>query len=431
MNQALQLLLSLAILVVLHELGHFIPAKLFKTKVEKFYLFFDPWFSLFKIKRGETEYGIGWLPLGGYVKIAGMIDESMDKEQMQKPPEPWEFRSKPAWQRLIIMIGGVTVNVILGVLIYWMVLYTWGKETLPVENAKYGVACDSLALKMGLKDGDKILSVDHKYVESLNKIPVTIILDLAGSIQVERNGQKIDIPITSDDVSRMIGSKKTFLTARVPCFVDTLVPGMAAEKAGLKLGDKFISVDGKPTEYFNEAAVIINKSKNQVLPIIVLRGSDTVSLKIPVSAEGTIGFAPDREKYLTIKKIKYGFWEAFPAGVAEGYEKIVMQVKQIGVLFTVKDAHKSLGGFYSLGQVYDAGWDWQVFWSFTAFLSIVLAFMNMLPIPALDGGHIMFLLYEIVTRRKPNEKVMEYAQYGGMIILLALMVYANTDWLRH
>jgi regulator of sigma E protease len=420
------------ILIVLHEMGHFIPAKLFKTRVEKFYLFFDPWFALFKVKRGETEYGIGWLPLGGYVKIAGMIDESMDKEQMKQAPQPWEFRSKPAWQRLIIMLGGVTVNLLLGIFIYWMVLLAWGKQTLPLENVQYGVACDSLALKMGLKDGDKILSVDNKYVEGINRVPLTIILDQAKSIQVERDGQKIDIPVKEENISEMMSAQKTFVTPRYPCYVDSVDPKMPAFAAGLKKGDHIIAMNGVETPFYNDVVRNAQANKNKTVELRLVRGKDTTSLNTTISKDGLIGFIvdADMERFFKIRKIDYSFFGALPAAVAEGWEKIVMQVKTFSVIFSVKGAHKSLGGFYSIAKAYAPVWDWQVFWTFTAFLSIVLAFMNLLPIPALDGGHVMFLLYEMVTRRKPNEKAMEYAQYAGMLLLLALMLYANTDWLR-
>ncbi len=434
MSQAFQLLLILSLLIVLHELGHFIPARLFKVRVEKFYLFFDPWFSLFKFKKGDTEYGIGWLPLGGYVKIAGMIDESMDKEQMKKPAEPWEFRSKPAWQRLIIMVGGVVVNLILGVVIYAMVLFTWGKEILPLENVKYGIACDSLALNIGLKDGDKILSVDNKFVESLNRVPVAIILDKAKSIQVERDGEKISLPLTEEHISMMIGNNKVspFIMARFPSEVDSLLPGHNAEKAGLKVGDRIIAVNDTATPWQHDVSRFVRKNLGKSLDFTLVRGADTLILPILVSAsvDSLTGFRPNEEKYLTYVKTSYGFFESFGAGVSEGADKIQMQIKQIGVLFTVDKAYQSLGGFYSFGKALDPGWDWRVFWSFAAFLSIVLAFMNILPIPALDGGHVMFLLYEIITRRKPNEKVMEYTQYAGMLLLLALMLYANSDFLR-
>lgn len=422
-----QLILSLSILIVLHELGHFIPARLFKTRVEKFYLFFDPWFSLFKIKKGETEYGIGWLPLGGYVKISGMVDESMDKDQLKQPPKPWEFRSKPAWQRLIIMVGGVTVNLILGVLIYWMVLFAWGKETLPLENVKYGISCDSLALEMGFKEGDKILSVDNNPVESFNRIPVAIILDKAQSVQVERDGKKIDIPVREEHLSRMIAEKGVFIEPRMPTVIDTILPGKAAERAGLKKGDKIVAVNGVPTPFFFDFRREIYKRPRQNVNITLVRGNDTLTKLVPVTSERQVGFGRDvtLSHFFETKKIEYSFFEALPAGIKEGYEKIVMQFKQFKVIFTVKDAHRSVGGFMSIGNAFAPEWDWQSFWYLTAFLSIVLAVMNILPIPALDGGHVMFLLYEVITRRKPSERFLEYAQYAGMLLLLALLLYAN------
>ncbi len=432
MSQALQLILSLSILIVLHELGHFIPARLFKTRVEKFYLFFDPWFSLFKIKRGGTEYGIGWLPLGGYVKISGMIDESMDKEQMKKPAQPWEFRSKPAWQRLIIMTGGVIVNLILGVLIYSMVLFTWGKKSLPVDNAIYGIACDSLAMEIGLKDGDKILSVDNNRVESISRIPVAIILDQASSIQVERAGEKVNIPVSEEHISKMVSNNKRspFVAARFPFEVDSVIPGLVANAAGMTEGDVVLAINGIPTPYFQDAQSLFQKNKYKWISVSILRGADTIQKNMRVGLGGVVGIFPNEEKYLTYIKTSYGFFESFGAGLNEGMDKLSLQVKQISVLFTVDKAYQSLGGFWSFGQVFDPTWDWQLFWTFTAFLSIVLAFMNILPIPALDGGHVMFLLYEMITRRKPNEKFMEYSQYAGMLLLLVLMIYANTDFFR-
>ncbi|MGQ0829031.1 MAG: RIP metalloprotease RseP [Bacteroidota bacterium] len=427
LTQAAQFILSLSILIVLHELGHFIPAKLFKTKVEKFYLFFDPWFSLFKVKKGETEYGIGWLPLGGYVKIAGMIDESMDKEQMKLPPEPWEFRSKPAWQRLIIMVGGVTVNVILGILIYAMVLFTWGEQYLPTENAKYGVATtDTLAYQMGLRDGDKILSVDNKPVESINKVSYEVLINKAQSIQVERDGQKLDIPVTDEHLSEMIKGRYTLVEARFPFDVDTVLPGKAAEAAGIKKGDKIIAVNNVSTAYYRDFIKEIKKNKDAPVEIQLVRNSDTIIVKPMVSATGTIGVGPKGlDYYFDIETKQYGFFESFPAGINKAYETFDSYIKQMKVIFTVKDAHKEIGGFMAIGSAYSTSWDWQRFWTFTAFLSIVLAIMNILPIPALDGGHVMFLLYEVITRRKPNEKFMEYAQYAGMFLLLALLLYAN------
>jgi regulator of sigma E protease len=426
LTQIAQFILSLSILIVLHEMGHFIPAKLFKTRVEKFYLFFDPYFSLFKIKRGETEYGIGWLPLGGYVKIAGMIDESMDKEQMKLPPQPWEFRSKPAWQRLIIMVGGVTVNVILGILIYAMVLFTWGDERLLVKNAVNGIATDSLAQHIGLRNGDKVLSVDNIAVDNFRRIPLEIIFNNAKSIQVEREGKTVNIPVTEDDISKMISMKSTLVSPRIPCFVDSVIDTLAAARMGLKKGDQIIGVNGKPTPYFNDVTDILQKNPYTVSTITLVRNADTLSLRIPVDGKGTLGFrAKPYNEILKMDTLHYGFFASFPAGINKAVETFGGYVKQMKVLFTVKGAHKQIGGFGTIASAYSTTWDWQSFWAFTAFLSIVLAIMNILPIPALDGGHVMFLLYEVITRRKPNEKLMEYAQYAGMLLLLALLLYAN------
>ncbi len=426
MVQALQLLLSLSILIVLHEMGHFIPARLFRTRVEKFYLFFDPWFSLFKIKKGDTEYGIGWLPLGGYVKISGMIDESMDKEQMKQPAQPWEFRSKPAWQRLVIMVGGVTVNLLLGILIYVAVIFAWGKEYLPTENLKYGIECDSLALKMGLKNGDKIVSVDGEKVKNFQRIPIKIILDKAKSIQVERNGEVKNVTIDEEYLSRLIKAQKNFIYPRFPCVVDSILPKMPAEKIGLRKGDSITEINGVRVKFFDEVTGNFQKNKSKNIPIKIRRGAEEIVLNTDVDSSGKIGFAPKTpDKILVFKKERFSFLESFPEGARQAYEAVVMQIKQLGVLFTVKDAHKSLGGFISIGKAYGEKWDWQQFWTFTAFLSIVLAFMNILPIPALDGGHVIFLLYEVITGRKPHEKVLEYAQYAGMLLLLSLLLYAN------
>jgi len=427
LTQALQFFLSLSILIVLHEMGHFIPAKLFKTKVEKFYLFFDPWFSLFKVKRGETEYGIGWLPLGGYVKISGMIDESMDKEQMKLPPQPWEFRSKPAWQRLIIMCGGVTVNVILGILIYAMVLFVWGEEYLPAKNVKYGVSCDSIGYKMGIKDGDKVLSVDNKPVESISKVWMDVIMDDAKSIQVDRDGQKMDIPVSKDNISEIMQSKGSLIEPRFPCEVKELTPGKPAAKSLMKVGDRIVAINNIPTPYRNDVTKVLLNNKSKEVNLTLYRGNDTVRTKCGVTEDGMLGIAlqTDLSKYFTTEVKHYGFFASFPAGIHKAKQTIDDYIKQFKVIFTVKGAAKEVGGFLSIGKAYSKTWDWERFWGFTAFLSIVLAFMNILPIPALDGGHVMFLLYEVITRRKPNEKVMEYAQYAGMFLLLGLLLFAN------
>jgi regulator of sigma E protease len=424
-----QLILSLSILVVLHELGHFIPAKLFKTKVEKFYLFFDPWFSLLKFKKGETEYGIGWLPLGGYVKISGMIDESMDRDQLTKPPQPWEFRSKPAWQRLIIMIGGVTVNLILGFLIYAMMLWYWGETYLPAQSVKYGVAVDSLAQSIGMRDGDKIVSVDNVKVENFSAIPAEIILREAKSIQVEREGQQISIAIPPGFIRQMIKQKTPFAIPRVPYYAGTFTKESAGEKAGIRKGDRMISVNGIETPYASDFKKQMAGKKNKRIEVGLLRGNDTVRLNIQVPESGQLGIygEADMSKYFALNVKKYTFFEAIPAGFNKCINTLVKYVQQLRLIFVSKEvkASESVGGFLSIGNLFPGEWDWMSFWEMTALLSIILAFMNILPIPALDGGHVLFLLYEIVTGRKPSEKFLEYAQIVGMVILFGLLLFAN------
>lgn len=425
--QASQLILSLSILVVLHELGHFIPAKLFKTKVEKFYLFFDPWFSLFKTKKGETEYGIGWLPLGGYVKIAGMIDESMDKEQMKEPPKPWEFRSKPAWQRLIIMIGGVTVNVILGMAIYAMVLFVWGTQYIPTENLTYGIYADSTATQIGLKNGDKILDVDGEKVEKFSDIPLKILLEDAKTIAVERNGERENLNIPAGTVAAMIKKQESFMEPAYLPQVQQVMSGSAAEEAGLQEGDLLVQIDDTETPYFQDVVKYLKNHKGEEVVVSVERNSERVQLSAQVSDRGTLGFAitpPDQQIELATQQ--YGLLESIPAGINKAYDSFENYIKQIKLIFKPEtEAYKSLGGFITIGKAFSPEWNWERFWNFTAFLSIILAIMNILPIPALDGGHVMFLIYEIITGRKPHDKVMEYAQIAGIVILLSLMLLAN------
>lgn len=440
--QVLQLILALSILVAIHEFGHFFFAKLFKTKVEKFYLFFDflfPFanvanFSLFKKKIGETEYGIGWFPLGGYVQISGMIDEQMDTSILQTEPQPWEFRSKPAWQRLLIMLGGILMNVFLGVFIYWMILLVWGKDSIPVSELKYGVQCDSVALSMGLKNGDQIVSLDHQPIASIEKLSLNIIMDQPKTIQVKRNGEIIDIPITEQAISDLLASAKRsfFVAPRTPVEVDSVLPHSFADDAGFKKGDIIIKVDSIPVFFFDEyqAAVINYKGKEKV-PFTVLREKDTVVLYSNVTTQGTLGFIRNMEKYLPIKHESYSIVEAIKQGTQNAIDALVMQVKQFKILFTVKDAHKQVGGFYTMYKAMPQTWDWRAFWSFTGFLSLVLAFMNFLPIPMLDGGYILFTLFEIITGIKVSEKVIYYANQVGLFLLLALMIWANTDWLRN
>lgn len=433
-----QLILCLSILVVLHEMGHFLPAKWFKCRVEKFYLFFDPWFSIFKKKIGETVYGIGWLPLGGYVKISGMIDESMDKEQMKLPPQPWEFRSKPAWQRLIIMIGGVTVNLFLGFLIFAMVLWVWGEVYLPAQNAKYGVYVDTLGQKVGLQDGDKIVSVDGKQLEKFDQLSTDIILNEAKTIQVIRNNDTMNLQIPTGTIRSLIKRKGVPLAyPKYPAIVDSIDVNKARFTSGtLKKDDMIIGFNGHRIDSYYELQHKKDTLKNQVVILKVLRNLvDTVTVHVKLTEKGEIGyFQRSARKLLDFSTKKYSFLQSLPAGVAKGWDMLIMNIQNFKLLFTSKEvkASESLGSFLSIGDMFDAEWDWQRFWTMTGLLSVVLAFMNMLPIPALDGGHVLFTLYEIITGRKPGDKFMEYAQMVGMILLLGIMAYAlGLDFWRY
>lgn len=434
--QIAQLVLSLSILVVLHELGHFIPAKLFKTRVEKFYLFFDPWFSLFKKKIGETEYGVGWLPLGGYVKIAGMIDESMDKEQMKLEPQPWEFRSKPAWQRLIIMLGGVTVNIILAFSIYAMLLFVNGEQYLPVEGAKYGIVADSLAQQIGLKTGDKIKGYDHdKKFETFNSIKGTLLLENALSIRVDRNGEILDIPIPRSLTKALVEKKgEGFISIAFPAEIGAVQGGSPIQAAGAKDGDFIIGINGEPIRYFDELRIALRGLKEKTVPLVLLRGTDTVTTTVTVSKAGTLGFAAKPlDSYFKLETKKYTFLQAIPEGVKKTGTTLSNYIKQFRLIFDSEvEGYKQVGSFITITQLFPKMWDWTAFWNLTAFLSIMLAVLNVLPIPALDGGHALFTIIEIITGKKPNEKFLEYAQMVGMILLLTLMVFAlGNDIIRN
>ena len=433
--KAAQLLLSLSILVILHEFGHYITAKWFKCRVEKFYLFFDPWFSLFKKKVGETEYGIGWLPLGGYVKISGMIDESMDKEAMKLPPEPWEFRSKPAWQRLIIMIGGVTVNIILAFIIYAMILFVWGEDRLPMSSVKNGVwITDSLMYEAGLRNGDKLISINNEpvvYFEEVNKDILT-----GKSMIVERNGEQKNINFPVDLVGKLVESKRRrrLVDIRVPALVGEFnkKDTSYASRSGLKMGDKIIAVDSTSVQFFDELIPLVSKKKNGTVLLTVERNGELLPVISKVNADGKIGLGGlsmleyEKAGLLKIEHHSYTFFEALPAGVKKAFAKLGDYIEQFKLILRPETgAYKGIGGFKSMGSIFPSEWDWQNFWSITAFFSIVLAFMNLLPIPALDGGHVLFTLIEMITGRKPNEKFLEYAQIVGMIILFSLLIYAN------
>lgn len=421
-----QFLLSISILVVLHELGHFIPARIFKTRVEKFYLFFDPWFSLFKKKIGDTEYGIGWLPLGGYVKISGMVDESMDTEQLKQPPQPYEFRSKPAWQRLIIMLGGVTVNVLVAFFIYAMMLFAWGKEYIPNDNLTYGVFADSLMIESGIQHGDKIVMVgDHK-PETLNEVNQEVLFGDARTLKISRDGQEININLPKDIDQQMLATgAQSIFYERYPAVVDSVLSEGNAGKAGLIKNDMIHSINGKPSGSFHEVVTLLGAHKGETVELGVTRNSEQLILKADVDTLGRLGyFNKSPFDFLETRKQEYNFFESFPAGVEEGIGILVSYVRSMKLVFS-SEGVKQLGGFGTIAGLFDDSWNWPRFWNMTALLSIILAVMNILPIPALDGGHVMFLLYEIITGRVPNQKFMEYAQLVGIAILFTLLLYAN------
>lgn len=437
-----QLLLSLSILVVLHEFGHYITARWFKCRVEKFFLFFDPWFAIVKKKIGDTVYGIGWLPLGGYVKISGMIDESMDKETMKQPPKEWEFRSKPAWQRLIIMMGGIIMNILVAFVVYAFILMIWGEKKIPTSSMKYGVhVVDSTIYKMGLRNGDRILEIDGKAVTDYEKLRRNLLL--GSTVTVDRKGEKVNLKLDEDLIGQLVENR----SKEVSGFVDIRKPAIAffvpdtskAYKAGLRKDDRLVAVDSTRVEFYDELQNELNARKGKTIQLTVLRGEQEVTFPVALTGEGKIGFAPygidyqqmDSLGWAKLNITKYSFFSAFPAGIRKAGNELKFYVDQFKKILNPKTgAYKGVGGFRGMSRLFNKyTWDWEHFWTMTAFLSIVLAFMNMLPIPALDGGHVMFTLYEMITRRKPNEKFLEYAQIVGMVILLGLMLYANgNDW---
>lgn len=421
-----QLILSLSILVVLHEMGHFIFAKLFKTRVEKFYLFFDPWFSIFKYKKGETEYGIGWLPLGGYVKISGMIDESMDKEAMKLPPQPYEFRSKPTWQRLLIMVGGVLVNFITALVIFWLLLYAYGENYVPVKDAKFGLAFAPIAKEIGLKDGDIVLKVDTFTVDMPVDVARHLLLSDSKTLTVKRGDSTFVLPVSQGFGKKLLGSGvKNFADLRFPFVVDSIIPDMPAAKAGFHKKDSVLAINGKPASYYQEFVKLIGDQKGKTVTIRVQRDTAQVDLTCLVTDKGTVGIISiNPSKYFTFKTSTYSFWGALPAGISKGVNVLVNYVKQMKLIFS-REGVTQIGGFGTMGSLFSPTWDWASFWGLTALISIILAFMNILPIPALDGGHVIFLLYEMITGRKPGDKFMENAQIVGMILLFSLLLFAN------
>lgn len=428
-----QFLLSLSLLIILHELGHFIPAKIFKTRVEKFYLFFDIKYSLLKKKIGETEYGIGWLPLGGYVKISGMIDESMDKEQMALPPQPWEFRSKPTWQRLIIMLGGVTVNFILAFVIYIGMAYTYGDTYVANTDLKDGLLIENKAmLKAGFQTGDKIISCDgDQIVKFDNDINMKIIM--AKEVLIERNGTERQIKMPIDFVDQLSKQEKSPLVSiRMP-FVVSSVEDDSPNKMLLSK-DIIVSLNGQKTKYFDELKTVLQSNKNKTIVAVVLRKQKEVQIPVIVNPAGKLGVqmagldikSLEKLGYYKVSKQEFGFFESIPFGIEKGKNQLLGYGKQLKMIFNPETkAYKQVGGFAAIFNIFPSSWSWEVFWNITALLSIMLGVMNLLPIPALDGGHVMFLLYEMISGKKPSDKFLENAQMVGFVLLISLLLFAN------
>lgn len=427
--KAIQLIMSLSLLVLIHEGGHFLFARLFKTRVNKFCLFFDPWFTLFKFKpkKSETEYAIGWLPLGGYVQIDGMVDETQSADELDHPVQPWEFRAKPAWQRLFIMIGGVLFNFLLALFIYSMILFTWGDEYIPVQQAPLGMSFNETAKSIGFKDGDVLISADGVPFERMNTDLLTAVVD-ARQVTVMRDGVEASVYIPEDMMQRLMADSVRFASFRLPYVIDSVVTNTPAFHAGLQAGDRITHLDGKPIDY-NEFLNNMYKRRESNGPheiqLTYVRRNQTDTLTLMTDSTYRIGVMVNPDVMPTIRK-EYGFFEAFPAGITLGVNTLKGYVGQMKYLFS-KEGAKQLGGFGAIGSIFPASWDWHQFWYMTAFLSIILAFMNILPIPALDGGHVLFLLYEIITRRKPSDKFMERAQMIGMLLLFTLLIWANLN----
>ncbi|MCG9910980.1 MAG: RIP metalloprotease RseP [Flavobacteriales bacterium] len=436
-----QFILSLSILVVLHEFGHYLPAKLFGTRVEKFFLFFDYKFALVKKKIGETVWGIGWIPFGGYVKIAGMVDESMDKDQMAQEPQPWEYRSKPAWQRLIIILGGVTVNIILAFVIYWMMMFVYGEKFLPVANMKDGIWVQNelVANRIGIQTGDHIIRIGNQDMVNFSDLNEALLYSGGKSVVVERNGEQITLNSPAGiDQDILASGTPLVVSIRMPFYVGGFSDEITNGKdCGLQVKDKIIGVDGTPIRYFDEFKTYVANKKGETIALNVLRNEQQQTLNCTVNDSGLVGLAPvnmsmadlEKDGAYEFGKIEYSFFAALPAGLNKTFSTLSGYIKQFKVIFT-KQGAKQIGSLGTIMSMFPPEWNWQAFWQLTAFLSIILAFINVLPIPALDGGHAVFIIYELITGRKPSEKFLEKAQTVGMILLIGLMVYAlgNDIW---
>lgn len=423
-----QVIAALSLLVLIHEFGHFFFARLFKIRVEKFYLFFDPWFSLFKFKPkgSDTEYGIGWLPLGGYCKISGMIDESMDKEAMKEEPKPWEFRSKPAWQRFFVMFGGVFFNFILAILIYSSTLFTWGEEYLKNQDAVYGVQCNDLAKEIGFRNGDRVVSIEGMPVDRFQDIQLSIARNQATTAVVIRDSSEVSVSIDPDYIPAILNTPGMF-TLRVPYEVLSVPDSSLNYNAGLMPGDRVAEVDSQKVFIIQDIQAILMEHKGDSVSFIINRGGTLIPKVLAVDTAGRIGvfLNSDVHKFFNVTQVNYSLLSAIPAGASKTISTITNYIKELGLIFSPKtEAYKSVGSFIAIGNIFPSTWEWEIFWNITAWLSIMLAVINLIPIPALDGGHILFLLYEIITRRKPSDKFLEIAQVIGMLFLLAIMFLA-------
>lgn len=425
--KVVQFFMSLSLLVAIHEFGHYLAARIFKIRVEKFYIFFDPWFSLFKWKRGETEYGVGWLPLGGYVKIAGMIDESMDLEQMQAPVQEWEFRAKPAWQRFIVMIAGVTMNVLLAMIIYSGIRYVSGESYMANEDVKWGYVFNDTAKAMGFQDGDKVVSIDGNAIDDVNDIRAQLLLTKdARTVVVNRGGEQVEFTIPFESLLEMRRNRQyeDLYTLRIPFIVDSLA-SESAQAAGLQVGDEVVACNGEQVDVPTMTDLLQNRYKGDTVTLSVLRSGAISELRVPVNTDGKIGVLLKSDIFQPRTKT-FTLLEAVPAGVSMVGETISEYWQQLKLIFQPKTKmYEELGGFIAIGNIFPSEWDWLRFWSMTAFLSVMLAVLNILPIPGLDGGHALFTLWEMLTGRKASDKFLEIMQYIGFALLLALVIYAN------
>ena len=425
--KVLQFFMSLSLLVAIHEFGHFIMARVFKIRVEKFYIFFDPWFSLFKWKRGDTEYGVGWLPLGGYVKIAGMIDESMDLEQMQAPVQPYEFRAKPAWQRFMVMIAGVVMNILLAMMIYTGIRYAYGESYMANEDVKWGYVFNESAERMGFRDGDKFVSVDGEAIDDVNEVRSKLLLTKEDRhVVVDRAGEQVAFTIPFEQMLEMRRNREyeDLYALRLPFFIDSLASASAID-AGLQVGDQVVALNGEETIGVQEITDKLQQHKSDTVTLTVLRSGVANELVVPINEEGKMGVMFKGDVFQPRTRT-FTFFEAIPAGVSLALETVADYWQQLKLIFQPKTKmYEELGGFIAIGNIFPSEWNWLQFWTMTAFLSVILAVMNILPIPGLDGGHALFTLWEMITGRKPSDKFLEIMQYIGFAILFALLIYAN------